>query len=346
MKRALFQTLVILFGLGSSLTTACTVIDTKEPINLPAPTVITVTRNSIPSSPTAHSSTLAPTQQPTTTPLSTRLVEQDVTPTNDHSVFPTLTATAMSTSLPILTEEETYRVAFVAANDVLNVRSGPGIENQILGSLAPDATNIRITTGGRQPVSGSTWVPIIKDETMGWVNGRYLTGYIPSTLFCQDPAVSDLLTQLNTAMANEDSALLAQIIHPERGLRLHTSWWNPEVRLSGSDASNLFESTVSHEWGIEDGSGLPIVGTFREVILPLVQKDLLGAEIPRCNQPEYGPTAGSTQLPDGYQSVNHNSFHRAAKDELGFDWGTWIVGIEKWQSRYYLSFLVHYGYEI
>jgi hypothetical protein len=33
-----------------------------------------------------------------------------------------------------------------------------------------------------------------------------------------------------------------------------------------------------------------------------------------------------------------------AGEEL--DWGTWVVGIERWQEEYFVSFLVHYQWEI
>jgi hypothetical protein len=51
-------------------------------------------------------------------------------------------------------------------------------------------------------------------------------------------------------------------------------------------------------------------------------------------------------LPDGYQNVQYFSYFRPAGDEIGFDWGTWVVGIESWQSKIYLSYLVHYNWEI
>ncbi len=339
-KRRSIPALIIALLLGSCLIVSCSTVD-REQIPLPAPTIIPVTRDAVSSTPTNQVPTATPSKQPAETPQATTTTVQLFTPTE----APVPSATAVATNAPTLIEEEIYRVAFVSTDDVLNVRSGPGIENEILASLAPTTTSVRITGTG-QPVSGSTWVPIIADETEGWVNSQYLSGQIPSTLFCQDPDVTVLLTQLKKAIANEDSALLSQLVHPERGLRLRTSWWNPEIRVSNNDLNNLFGSTSTYDWGIEDGSGLPIEGSIQEVLLPLLQKDLLLSGSISCNQIDHGPTAGSVQLPDGYQGINYMAFFRAADDSLGFDWGTWVVGIEEWQSRYYLSFLIHYSYEI
>ncbi len=330
--------------LGCWFFVSCSSMDT-DPVIIPASTIIPATQISTKITPVTPAASVVPTQLPTITPVRTNTPEQIMNPTEDLTFDLLPTTTAVATDTPILREEDNYRVAFVTSDDVLNIRSGPGIENQILSSLAPDAVGLTITGPGR-PVSGSTWVPIQTAETVGWVNSRYLTGQVPSTLFCQDPAVTDLLTQLKTAIANEDSLLLAHTVHPERGLRLRTSWWNPEIMISSNELGDLFESPTSYDWGIEDGSGLPITGSFREVILPLLQNDLLAAANGSCNQIDHGPTAGSVQLPDGYQGINYSAFHRVAGDTIGFDWGTWVVGIEKWQSNYYLSFLIHYSYEI
>ncbi|MCA9979043.1 MAG: hypothetical protein KC413_24950, partial [Anaerolineales bacterium] len=66
----------------------------------------------------------------------------------------------------------------------------------------------------------------------------------------------------------------------------------------------------------------------------------------RCNDILAGPTAGFVQLPEGYDALNYYSLYRPAADESGFDWGTWVVGVERWNGRYYLSYLVHFEWEI
>ena len=240
-----------------------------------------------------------------------------------------------------------YQVAFVAADDTLNVRSGPGVDKDVVGELAPEDAKAQITGAG-QLVDGSTWVPIAADDVTGWVNGRFLTQSADGEAFCQDEVVADLLTDLETAVTNQDGDLLAQLIHPERGLRLRHSWWNPEVLLDHDEVSDIFTGSTSYEWGVEDGSGNPIVGYFSQEILPLIQEDLLLADDePACDEIRHGGTAGIVRLPDEYQHIHYYSFHRPGTDEFsGMNWGTWVVGIERWQGEYYLSFLVHFAWEI
>lgn len=69
------------------------------------------------------------------------------------------------------------RVDRVADDDVLNVRIGPGVENDVAFTLAPDATGLA-HTGGTVDVDGETWWEIVTTTTehnIGWVNARYLT---------------------------------------------------------------------------------------------------------------------------------------------------------------------------
>lgn len=70
-----------------------------------------------------------------------------------------------------------WRVVGVAADDVLNIRAGPGVSNPIVGSFPPNARNIRITGRIRTLPSGAVWAQVrgagLPGGT-GWVNGRFL----------------------------------------------------------------------------------------------------------------------------------------------------------------------------
>lgn len=80
-----------------------------------------------------------------------------------------------------------YRVTGVAATDVLNVRSGPGVNHQIIGSFAPNQTHVEVvgTTEDRR------WGRVIIGETSGWSSMRFLSRMgpdwnagLPAPLFC------------------------------------------------------------------------------------------------------------------------------------------------------------------
>jgi hypothetical protein len=71
---------------------------------------------------------------------------------------------------PVTTE--TRSVILVASDDVLKVRSGPGVENDVVTNLSPTATGVALT--GRESHSGSsTWVEIVTDGGAGWVNEHF-----------------------------------------------------------------------------------------------------------------------------------------------------------------------------
>ena len=69
-----------------------------------------------------------------------------------------------------------YAVKDVAASDRLNVRSQPGTESEMMGSLAHDARGI-LVTGRRAAEGSSVWWEVIMPSgpgENGWVNHRFL----------------------------------------------------------------------------------------------------------------------------------------------------------------------------
>jgi uncharacterized protein YraI len=66
-------------------------------------------------------------------------------------------------------QSSAYKVSGVAANDVLNIRSGPDANSGIVSSIPPDGRGVRIVGG----CSGQ-WCPIDYLNARGWVNRRFL----------------------------------------------------------------------------------------------------------------------------------------------------------------------------
>jgi hypothetical protein len=304
--------------------------------------------------PTPEPTLALPTQPPALESIATETAPPDPT------AVPSSTATAASTAVPTNTPTPTavppintpiantsnqpasYAVIFVEPNDTLNVRSGPGVGFGILGTLPPAATDIQITGSG-QLITGSTWVPIRRGGLTGWVNSRFLTQVVSDEAFCDEPAVLQLLDKLETAVANQDDAIFAQLIHPERGLRVRLLWYEAETQL---DNQGLLNDATSYAWGAAAGSGEAIIGTPAQILLPQLQADFLAATETACNEILHGGTAGFVVLPDSYALINYYSFYRPGSDEFaGLNWGTWVVGLELWQGQYYLSTLVHYQWE-
>jgi len=291
--------------------------------------------------PTATDSTqppLLPTQM-TLTPV----VEDLPVPTSTRTSPPTATPEPTATT-PLLDVSAQFQVVYVAENDVLNVRSGPGVNNETIGELSPSATGITITGDG-QMVGDSLWVPIQAGNVAGWVNSAYLAEQVAGSDFCQDAAAAKLLTDFKAAIDSRNGTTLASLVHPERGLTLHAHWWNPAVNIPASAIANVFTDATSYYWGTEDGSGFDINGSFTDVALPLLDKDMILSTQTACNEILAGNTTGLVRLPDGYDQVNFFSVYRQATD-IEFDWGSWVVGVEKVEGRYVVSYLVHFAWEI
>jgi hypothetical protein len=314
--------LLVLFGLACGLTA-------EEPTpTIQPPPVVTVL-----------------TPEPTDVPGS---VDENATPTlagGESVPEPTVTLGGSAVPTVDIDTEATYRIIHVDQNDILNVRSGAGAGNPIVTTLAPGTTGVRIVGFG-QTVDGSLWVPINVNQSSGWINSNFLTEDIPSDEFCNDPQTADLLDELKTAVQNRDSEALAAISKPERGLRFRRYWWSEGVRFENQQINSLFDLAQSYYWGVQGGSGEDINGSFSEVMLPLLDRDLLSATQTGCNEILNGGTAGIIQLPIRYEGANYYAAYRPAPAGQELDWGTWVVGIERWQDEYFISFLVHYQWEI
>ena len=320
----LFVVMAVAFGLACNLTSA-------EPTPLPLPPVDTPLPPSIVDVPT-----LAPTEAAVAEP-------ENGTPT----LVPTVTVGGDATAVPTVdidTELE-YKVIHVDENDILNVRSGAGVSNGIVASLTPGQTGVRVVGFG-QEVNGALWVPINVNNVSGWVNSRFLTENIPGGVFCADPEAQALIDELTAAIENRDGNGLANISSSTRGLRFRRYWHQDGVRFEDEEIANVFSSTQSYFWGIADGTGDDINGSFSEIMLPHLDRNLLQATEIGCNEILNGGSAGFIQLPFRYEGVNYFSMYRPAPAEQELDWGTWVVGIERWQEQYFVSFLVHYEWEI
>ena len=308
-------------------------------VTLVIPTV--VTEVDVTAAPEAVSTEPAP--RPTDPPPPT-IAPADITP---ESVDPTPTSEPGATPAgPTVEIVDIYRVAFVDENDVLNVRAGAGVDFDVVGELQPDATGISITGQG-EVVEGSVWVPIATGRISGWVNSLFLTRDMKNDAVCDAAAVQQLMADLELALTDKDNNALANLIHPERGIHVHYNWWSDEVWLRHEEVDSLFTDNTDYTWGVQDGSGLEQIGTFSEIMLPMLQKDLLGASEYACNELLNGGTAGLVVLPAGFEQYNFRSFYRPFPEGgVEMDWGSWAVGFEEWDGNWYITYLVHYQWEI
>jgi hypothetical protein len=91
-------------------------------------------------------------------------------------------------------------VVGVAADDTLNVRSGPGTDFDVvveLGPLSEDAT----ATGHNRTVEDSFWAEVEADDTTGWVNVLYVA---------QAGSTTDVTADLGTVVGGETMVDIAE----------------------------------------------------------------------------------------------------------------------------------------
>ncbi|MEM7118800.1 MAG: SH3 domain-containing protein [Chloroflexota bacterium] len=330
--------------------TACNLLEVDVEPTLVVPTAISEelaivpTETPVPTETAVSTATLAPTSTTSPTYTPSPIVEETAV-LDPYPIEPTATATA--TPVPTLPPESTaYQVAFVTSDDALNVRAGAGVDFDVVGELLPNQPQVAIVGDGMM-VNGSTWVPIQAGAVEGWVNGRFLTPMLSADAFCEDGMVMELVEGLRTAVMQRDGTALSELVDTERGLRIRTNWWNPEVRLAHDELNDIFTSDTIYDFGIHDGSGEPFVGTFGTQIVPWLDKDMLPASEVGCNELLNGGSAGIVKLPDEYEPLNFITFYRPhGPDEIELDWGSWAIGIEKSGDRYMISYLIHYQWEI
>ena len=263
--------------------------------------------------------------------------------------------TAVSMPLPTFTAltqptpsgaSNLYAVINVFADDMLNIRSGPGVENRVLGTLKPDRTGLR-RTGKTSSVGEEAWVEIENPGGgTGWVNADFLTEYVNPAAFCADVRVTSLLQNLEAAVNTTDGKLLESLVSPAHGLDVIYIRDGTLANYSPEEASWVFQSTYEVDWGRGAGSGEPVKGTFPAIILPALQ-DVFKNETLTCNEIKLGGATYVVEWPSEYANINFYSLHNPGNDPSygGLDWRTWLAGVEYVDGQPYLFALLNYQWE-
>lgn len=126
--------------------------------------------------------TLAPTTTAETTSTTTSVPP---TSTVEETTTPTSTTTSTSTTAPTTTttlageeiefgpaEGDVIGVIGVAHDDVLNLRSGPGVDYDVVGEIPPLADDVT-ALGETRDIGQALWIAVEHDGADGWVNFQY-----------------------------------------------------------------------------------------------------------------------------------------------------------------------------
>jgi hypothetical protein len=238
-----------------------------------------------------------------------------------------------------------YAVVLVPEGGTLEVRTGPGADNPAAGSLAWDATDLR-ATGNTKKTGGIRWVELnLPGSGKGWVDRTYLTEYAPPSAFCADPAPVDLLGLVSSVAESRDGIAFASItslVHNLTVTYIHNG--NPKV-YTPLELETAFEDGAEVDWGPGPGSGLPVTGTFND----LVQPDLMyvfGSEYSlHCNAVQLGGASYSVEWPAVWKNINYYSVYRPGPAGNEMAWMTWLAGVEYVDGIPYLFSLSRYNWE-
>lgn len=127
---------------------------------------------------TAPPDSPAPTREDASTSTSasptTSLVPSSTPPTETTPATSSTTTSVPVETVPGPTPGSAWMVVAVPSGDSLNVRSGPGVDYDVLGTLTPRATGV-IAVGEAAVVDMGVWWSL-NWPVEGWVNSWYLAG--------------------------------------------------------------------------------------------------------------------------------------------------------------------------
>lgn len=239
----------------------------------------------------------------------------------------------------------TYAVILVLDDDVLNIRSGPGVEYSVVGTLAPGETGI-VRTGRSSSVGDDQWVEIRSSVgSLGWVNADFLTEYVTPLAFCEDARSMTLLRNFEAAVTTSDGEMLKSLVSPVHGLDVVYIRSGMIANYTPEEANWAFQSAYEVDWGLEAGSGETVEGSFPEIILPALQEVFTDVSF-ACNEVVLGGATYVAEWPGKYANINFYSLHKPGTEPFaGMDWRTWLTGVEYVNGEPYLFALLNYQWE-
>jgi hypothetical protein len=336
--------IVILLGLGLLVPlTGCSLSLLELPD--PLPTIISI------SSPTpllATLTTAAPTPIVSTPTISLpTLTFGAPEPTGGYTPMPTSGNTPTLGAGGIIPGEPSgpYGVVLVVPDDVLNIRTGPGVDYSIAGSFSASAINI-MRTGPASAVNGNLWVQVQNPGGgIGWVNATHLTEFKGSTAFCSDSRINTLLTNFGNALEISNGEALASLVSPAHGM-IVSLWRNGNpITFDREHARWVFDSTFEHNWGSAPASGLDTIGSFQVKVLPWLQDVFNASYSLTCDSLGVAPQYGSNPWPVEYANVNYYTVYKPGTPGVDLDWRYWLVGVEYVQGQPFVFAVIHYAWE-
>jgi hypothetical protein len=263
------------------------------------------------------------------------------TPPPPCEVTPTFTPSPTPTGTPIALIGP-YAVTLVGYG-VLDIRSGPGVGNPVVGSFARDAVNV-MRTGPSQQADAAEWVEVLLPDgiSTGWVDFNHLTEYIPRESFCADTRILPLIEQLKQSMTLSDGASLGPLVSPKHGF--HLNYWasSNTVNYTSATVQTVFTDPQVMDWGSGGGSGVVDTGTFAQIVQPQMVDVLNSAYQLNCDALSYGGTYTNVTA---YTQTNIHFYSVVKPPTMVMDWKVWLIRVEYVNGQPYLFGAVHYVWE-
>jgi hypothetical protein len=276
-----------------------------------------------------------PTARATVTARATATLEPTATPT--HS--PTPSEGEAAPALP--TAGGPYAVVGVAAGDVLNVRTGPGVTEPVSGTIPANGLGVSITGAGLE-ADGAPWVPVQYGDLSGWASSDYLARQVGWA----DRAVVARATEIIIALRDRKLDELARVVHPEQGVRFSPYAYVEETEdlvFQAAEVPGLLDSATVYRWGAFDGTGEPIELTFEEYY----ERFVYDADFARPEVLGLGETVGAgnsiNNLDEVYPGAVTVEYHFTGFDPQygGLDWRSLRLVLVEEDGVWYLVGIVH-----
>jgi hypothetical protein len=238
-------------------------------------------------------------------------------------------------------------VVNVASDDVLNVRTGPGVSHPVAGTIPYYGLGVEVHAGG-QEVSGSWWVPVQYEAVTGWVNSNYLARQVG---WASEP-VAARAAQIILALKERDWDTIGDLVHPAKGVRLSPYTHvraNPadpggmDLLFGAADIAGLWSDPTVYHWGTFDGSGEPIDYTFRQYYERFIYDvDFAQPDVVGFNQ-TVGQGNTINNIASVYPSAQVVEYHFEGFDPqyAGLDWRSLRLVLEEVGGTWYLTGIVH-----
>jgi hypothetical protein len=349
MKRVLllFCILVLLVGCGSEPTPTPDLVATQVAVMEAAAATLTA---AAPSATATATPTQVPTEAPSATSTDTPFPTVPPTappPTATRPPQPTPRPPKPTHTPAVGPSLGLFTVVGVYSDDVLNVRSGPGVDQHLVGTIPYYGQDVEVHAGGQQ-VADAWWVPVGYRELSGWVNNEYLARQVGAV----SDAIAARAAQAILALRDRDIPELAALAHPVKGVTfspytnvrpLQGAPGEADLVFSRDQLLGLWNDPTVYHWGTYDGSGEPIDLTFRQYYDRFVYDvDFAQPDVVGFNQTVgQGNTINNiaTVYPLGVPVEYH--FEGFDPQYEGMDWRSLRLVLEEYEGAWYLVGIVH-----